>query len=225
MNDPLDFSHFEQQAAQQTQRTNLNLRFHMEAVENKGRSLEAGRPIYDQIEMVGINVPGSKDEVVKKVNDDVKAKFGQQYTHWKRTQEQPVDGTLLSMVPWLNLAQVKEMQAINIHTLEQLASLSDTAVQKIGMGGVELRKKALAYMASAQGNADLQRLHDRIAELERENTRLKESIVQVNARYESAMQGLPMPQSNGVVPGNQAGAIDMNALAALVAAQLKGTAQ
>lgn len=216
MNDPLDFSEFEQQAAnQQRQRVNLNLRFHIEAIENKAKSLEAGRPIYDQIEMVGINVPGSKDEVVKKVNDEIKGKYGPQYAHWKRTQEQPVDGTPLSMVPWLNLAQVKEMQAINIHTLEQLASLSDTAVQKIGMGGVDLRKKALAYMSSAQGNAETQRLITENEILRRDLKQAQDALTQANARYEQALQGLPpAPAANGV---------DIAALIqAEIAKQLKG---
>lgn len=218
--DPLDFTEFEdqfaQQAQQRAQRTNLNLRFFIEPVQNQAKTLEAGRPIYDQVEMVAINVPGSKDEVVKKVNDDVKAKFGPQYARWKQTQEQPVDGTPLSMVPWLNAAQVREMQAINIKTLEQLASLSDTAVQKIGMGGQELRRKAQEYMKSAAGNADTQKLTERLAFLEAENKRLKDAVTQVNARYEALLsgQGAPAPAANGV---------DIAALIqAEIAKQLKG---
>ena len=85
MTDPLDFTEFEAQA-QQPKRTNLNLRFSLEPVQNAAKSAEAGRPIYDMIEMVAINVPGSKDEVVKKVNDEVKAKFGPQYLRWKQTR-------------------------------------------------------------------------------------------------------------------------------------------
>jgi hypothetical protein len=219
MTDPLDFSHFEEQFEQQAQvrqRTNLNLRFFVEPVQNQGKTLEVGRPIYDNVEMVGINVPGSKDEVVKKVNDEIKAKFGAQYDRWKRTQEQPVDGTPLSMVPWLNPAQIRELQALNIMTLEQLGSLSDTSVQKIGMGGLKLREKAQTYMKSGTDSAETQRLIARNVFLEAETKRMQEQLTAANNRYEALLQGGITPAHNGV---------DIAAITAAVMAAMKGQAQ
>jgi hypothetical protein len=219
MTDPLDFSHFEEQFEQQAQvrqRTNLNLRFFVEPVQNQGKTLEVGRPIYDNVEMVGINVPGSKDEVVKKVNDEIKAKFGPQYDRWKRTQEQPVDGTPLSMVPWLNPAQIRELQALNIMTLEQLGSLSDTSVQKIGMGGLKLREKAQTYMKSGTDSAETQRLVARNVFLEAETKRMQEQLTAANNRYEALLQGGITPAHNGV---------DIAAITAAVMAAMKGQAQ
>lgn len=228
MTDPLDFSSFEEEAsAPRPAAANVKLRFFIEPVESKAKSLEAGRPIYDNIEMVSIINPGSRDEFIKKVDDSVKAKYGLQYERWKKTQEQPTDGTPLELVPFLNPGQIREYRAININSLEHLAQLSDAMVQKIGMGGAETVRKAKAYLESAKGSAETQRLTARILELERENARLKENIIQVNARYEAAMQGLPAPITNGLVPSGQVapGSIDMHALAAMVAQQLKGQMQ
>lgn len=227
-NDPLDFSSLEEQLiAPKPAALNVRLRFFIEPTQNKAKSEAAGRPIFDNVEMISIINPGSKDEFIKKVDASVREKFGPQYEHWKKTQEQPTDGTPLDMVPFLNPAQVRELQALNVNSLEHLSQLSDAMVQKIGLGGVELRKKAQAYLASAKDSAETQRLAARILELERENARLKENIIQVNARYEAAVQGLPAPITNGLVPGGQVmpGSIDMNALAALVAQQLKGAQQ
>ena len=194
MLDPTDFSQIESEMMNRHQRrSELNLRFYTDAIENKTQSLEAGRPIYMQIDFVAINVPGSRDEVIRKVDAEIKQRFGAQYEHWKKTQEQPTEGQPLDMVPWLNVAQIRELQALNIKSLEQLAGLSDTAIQHIGMGGHDLRKKAQAYMASATGSAEVQRLITRISELERENGRLQDVVKQINQRYEALVEQTKAP--------------------------------
>jgi len=187
--DPMDFSHFENELTQRQQnRENLILRFFKQAVPNGLKSREAGRPIFDQVDFVSIIVPGSRDERIRKVDAEIRQRFGPQYEHWRQTQEQPIDGTPLDQVPWLNVAQVAEMLALNIRTLEQLAGLSDTAVQHMRMGGMDLRKKAIAYIETAKGSADLTRYVSRISELERENARLQDTVTAVNARYEALLK-------------------------------------
>jgi hypothetical protein len=190
--DPLDFSSFEQQALQQREPGPI-LRFFIEARENRFKSMEAGRPIYDNVEMISIINPGSKDEFIKEVDDSARQRFGRQYEHWKRTQEQPAEGTPLEMVPFLNPGQVKELRAINIPTLEHLAHLTDTAVQKIGMGGVELVRKAQAYLKAAGDNSVVTKLVAENQRLKSEVDALKAQIAQVNQRYESVLAGASQP--------------------------------
>jgi hypothetical protein len=214
--DPLDFSAFETVAAQQSREPGPILRFFIEPTENKAKSAEAGRPIYDNVEMISIINPGSKDEFIKKVDANAKERFGRQYEHWKRTQEQPAEGTPLEMVPFLNPAQVKELRAINIPTLEHLANLTDTAIQKIGMGGLELVRKAQAYLKAAGDNSVVTKLVAENQRLKAEIETLKGQIAQVNQRYENLLAGAV---STAVVQSPQ---IDMVALAAAVASQLKG---
>lgn len=195
MSDPTDFSFFENAMAQQQQMQrqnpdrNLNLRFFSEGVENKAKSLEAGRPIHDQIDYVEINVAGSRDTVVEKMGEAQKKRFGPQYEMWKRTQTQPVDGTDLAMVPFLNIAQIKDFKACNVMTLEQLADLSDTNVQKLGMGAVEARKKAQAYMKAAGDSAFSQRLVNENEILKRDLAATKQQVVELAQRLETALTG------------------------------------
>jgi len=194
MLDPTDFSQIEaEMLSRQQKRSELNLRFFTDAVENKAKSLEAGRPIFMQIDYVAVNVPGSRDEVIHKVSGEIQQRYAAQYAHWKQTQDQPLEGTPLDQVPWLNVAQIRELQALNIRSLEQLASLSDTAVQHMKMGGHDLRKKALAYMESATGSAEVQRLITRISELERECGRLQDVVREVNQRYEALLATTEKP--------------------------------
>ncbi len=186
--DPLDFSAFEQQALQARPPGPI-LRFFIEAVENKFKSAQAGRPIYDNVEMISIINPGSKDEFIKKVDAAAKQRFGPQYEHWKRTQEQPAEGTPLEMVPFLNPAQVKELKALNVPTLEHLANLHDGAIQKIGLGGLELVRKAQAYIKAAGDNSVVTKLAAENHRLKAEIETLKAQIAQVNARYENVLAG------------------------------------
>jgi hypothetical protein len=187
-NDPLDFSGIEAELAQRQHRENLILRFFKEAVPNGAKSREAGREICDQVDFVSIIVPGSRDERIRKVDAEIKQRFGPQYEHWLKTQEQPPEGQPLDRVPWLNVAQVRELQYLNIKTLEQLAGLSDTAIQHIGMGGMEMRKKAIAYIEAGKSSAELTRSVARISELERECARLQDTVTAVNARYEALLK-------------------------------------
>lgn len=225
--DPFDFSHFEDQFARRAveRRENLILRFFKQAVPNAVKSQEAGREICDQVDYVSIIVPGSKDEVIEKVGESQKKRFAAQYEHWLKTQEQPPEGQPLDRVPWLNVAQIRELQYLNIKTLEQLAGLSDTAIQHIGMGGRDLRSKAQAYIEAGKGTAELSRLVARISELERDNARLQDDLKAVNARYEVVLKksqdealAAPPPPPEPAVP-----AVDITALIrAEVAKMMKG---
>ena len=188
--DPTDFSYFENALQQRQQkRSNLNLRFYSETVENKARSLAAGHACYDMVDYVSINVAGSKDEVVEKMGAAQIARFGPQYEAWKKTQEQPVDGTPITTVPFLNIAQIKEFQACNVMTLEQLANLSDTGVQKVGMGAHDARKKAQAYMKAAGDSAFSQRLTDENLKLKADLAQQQQQIAQLSQRIEALMSG------------------------------------
>ncbi len=140
------------------------VRFYIEPVERPGKSLQEGRPIYEDCDMVAIINPGSRDEFVKEVDDKVKRDpwMGSIYARWKATQQQPTDGTPLTMVPFLTPAVIKELQGLNIMSLEHLANAPDTAAQRM-MGMVELRKKAKSYLEAAAGSAVVTRLESELA--------------------------------------------------------------
>jgi hypothetical protein len=76
---------------------------------------------------------------------------------------------------------VKECKYFEIHTVEQLAGLSDINVSRMGMGYMELRNKAKDYLVAAAGTsnetaaaAENQRLKDMIADLQRQMNEVSE---------------------------------------------------
>jgi hypothetical protein len=184
MLDPLDSTFFDAGPPGQRGPRPL-LRFFSEAVELPGESAKEGRPVFVNRDFVGITNPGSRDEVVRRAEDKAKEDefIAWAYRKWKTTQEQPVSGTPLDTVPFLNKAQVAELRAINVATLEQLAELSDTAKQRM-MGSVALQKKAKAFMESAKDTAIVTRLQGELEQRDSEIAMLKKQMADMGARFD-----------------------------------------
>ena len=161
------------------------LRFFTEAALLPGKSDEAGRPVYEERDYVGITNPGSRDEVVRFAKDKAKEDeyVAWAYKKWKATQEQVVDGTPVETVPFLNKAQVAELKAINVHTLEALAELPDTAKQRM-MGAGDLQKKAQAYMQAAKDSAVVTRLQSELNQRDRTIEQMKAQMDIMSKRFD-----------------------------------------
>jgi hypothetical protein len=148
-------------------------RFYLVAEEDRPASLEAGRPIFREVEMVEIHRAGDRlTTVVARVNDDHRGRWPQLYTAFSEGRTQAVEGTPLEQWPSLGVSRVAELKALNIHTVEHLAEISDTALQNL-MGGNSLRAQARAYIDAARGNAPHQALAVENEALKQEIERLK----------------------------------------------------
>ena len=134
--------------------------FYMDAVLDQGASIAAGRPIYHDVEFVKIIIPGIVTNVhVKRVGPVEAQRWAKEYEAFRAGREQPVEGTPLAEWPILTRAMIKELQHFEIRTVEELANLSDIAVQNIGMGGPLLRDRAKAYLS----DAEREKLNSRLA--------------------------------------------------------------
>jgi hypothetical protein len=163
-----------------------NLVFERRAIPNEGKSAEAGRSIFDEIDYVTVRNPGSRDTFISKAADYAKTdEFAAwAYKKWKVTQEQVTDGTPIETVPFLNKAQVQELKALGVHSLETLADLPDTAKQRF-MGSIELSKKAKAYLASAKDTALATKLQAEVSKKDKELEFMRKQIAETNARFEA----------------------------------------
>jgi len=152
---------------QQGQGGRLYIQFSSEAVQDMELSAKEGRPVHVEEEFITIIVPGDRDTICRPVRSTDREQYAQQYAAFKNKQEQPVTGTLLSVLPFLTKAQVADLNAANVRTAEQLAAMSDVLAQKF-MGMHSLRKRAKDFLDAAAGNAPIERMNK---ELEvRDNT-------------------------------------------------------
>jgi len=133
-------------------------RFYMEPVQDELASAREGRPIFRQVERVEIFLPGNPYTMpVHNVTDEHRNRWGREYELFRRGMEQTVEGTPIAEWPILNRAQVRELQGIEIQTIEEVAALSDVACQRVqGLQG--LRNKARAYLDDAAALALTEKL-------------------------------------------------------------------
>src|ERR1700741_4865537 len=128
-------------------------RFHIEPVVDAVASAPAGRPIYRNEERVQFIMPGSPNQPVFRVTDEHRQRWAEAYAAFKRGEEMTADGTPLEQWPTLTRAQVLELKAMGVYSVEQASQLPDTAVQRIGRGGYALRERAKAYLDEADNLA------------------------------------------------------------------------
>jgi hypothetical protein len=144
--------------------------FFTTAEKHNFKSEQAGHPVFEDVEMVSIIIPGDRrTEVVERVKEEHRQRWPRQYEAFKAGQEAPLDGYPLSEWPPMTPAMVANLKVLNIRTVEQLASVGDSGLQNLGMGAQELRKKAQAFLKTAAEQAP-------IAELEAREKRLQEEL-------------------------------------------------
>jgi hypothetical protein len=133
--------------------------FFMDMVRETRASLDAGRDVFSEVERVKIIIPGLiASIVVHNVNDEHRQRWPEAYAAFKAGREAPLSGTPLEEWPILNRAAIAELKHMQIRTVEDLAGLSDIAVQAIGMGGMTLRERARAWLDDATHEALTNRL-------------------------------------------------------------------
>jgi hypothetical protein len=172
-------------------------RFEMERVVNRKGAEAAGRPVYDTVTTIVVTSPGlTKTEHAawihkqmhdgsERRNEKVWALYGSTFEMWRDNVRPTQHGTPLDAWPGLTRQQIETCERNRITTVEALASLPDSALSVLGMGGRTLRDNAARFVQEQSGgavHAMLSQAHDQIAELREQIERL------------SANQGAPAPR-------------------------------
>lgn len=151
----------------------LAVRFYKRPVQNDFKSQEAGRPIFDELDFVEIRVPGDTTLAVDTpVRDDHKVRFPMHWAHYMNTQgaEGHASGTALDAWPRLSRGQVEELRALKFSTVEQIATASDSQLQRIGMiAGMSpyaFREAAQRFLKLAHDDATATEAETRAKQLE-----------------------------------------------------------
>ncbi len=134
---------------------------------NKIKSREAGRPIYDARVFITIQHPGDNNHVIERFAADADAaEFPRQWAAFQAGTAAIPEGTLLSILFPDGPEIVENLKYFKVFTIEQLAGLTDTQIQAIGMGGRKMSQDAQAYLKAAAGGSDFAQMRDRMGKLE-----------------------------------------------------------
>lgn len=141
----------------------LAVKFYKKAILNKFKSREEGRQIFDDVDYISILIPGDNTtKIDKKATDEEKKRFAIIWDRYQQKQATLQNGLPLSLLPGLSPAQVENLHAYHIHTIEQLSGLSEKAIQKIPHSR-SLVADAVKFL---EGQKYATKLEERIKELE-----------------------------------------------------------
>lgn len=158
---------------------NLLVRFERRAILNQFATEKTGKPVYEDRDFITITQPGAKSdltrEVIKHQRDDIPpdtVRWGAQWQQYLNEQEQVHDGIPLANWPAIAHAPaaIKGFKAAEVHTVEQLSGIPDSALGQIPvMDGRKWRDLAIKFVDQAKGSAP-------ITALTQENETLKQQM-------------------------------------------------
>ena len=194
------------------------VQFERVAVEDKAATLAAGRSVSKDIDYALITPPYSRDCVrmtIKrwKETNQYEARQGrlpdkwvkqwdEAYEAWKNGEEIPLDGTPIKEWSAISPAQIKNLIAIGILTVEDLAQANDQGISRIGMGAQELKRKAQNWLSAANDGG---KIALKITQLETDKARdaltiesLTEKINQLATQVQAMGQASTISESTEV---------------------------
>ena len=166
--------------------------FRNDIVKNPGKSIEQGRPIFDDIEVVELRFPGSKNISVFPAmefshwdDDEINGgqrpytyaeRFSRQYQQFKAHQQQTKSGTPLDYLPFLTEAKRAELRALNIYTAEALTIIDGPELKNLGPGGRELKNQAIAFLETSSDGARLTKMEAELETMRARNQMLEDDL-------------------------------------------------
>lgn len=162
----------------------LFVEFRMEHIHQEAESLAEGKAVYAQVPFVRIYVPGDKTKVVDRAVrmqpfGDAPAdpvRFAAQWAAFKAGAVAEQSGTPLAQWATVTAQQVRDLNSVNVWTVEQLAMVPDTALDQIGHGGRVIRDMAIARVESAKDEQFSMQMAAQNADLQRQLDELRASI-------------------------------------------------
>lgn len=177
------------------------VQFETRPVEDRDASIREGRYIAKNVNVALITPAGSKDTVERLAEDwlrEVRLRatrnpptinpqhasyFEECYARWQKDNTLPEDGTPIKGWAVITPAEQVNIISANVRTVEDLAVLNESGLQRIGMGARNLQERAKAWLKSA---TDHGAGACEIANLKTQNEELLARIASLEARLGGA---------------------------------------
>lgn len=170
------------------------VRFEIRPDEDRAASIRNGHYTTKDVEYALVTPPYSKDcniieaqawlaqndenvrngRMAERVRDAYRAK----YEAWSKGQEIPEDGIPIKSWTMISPAQQANLLAIGVRTVESLAKINDEGMKRYGMGALDLKTKAIAWLKTAKN----------VGPVVQENAALKAEVADLKATVESLVK-------------------------------------
>lgn len=189
----------------------LMVRFFYKNVQNKMESQALGRPVFKEKVYIEIRVAGQRDvQACRPATHQDKQRFPRHLEAFEKRVEPPTEGMPLVEWPKITRTQAEELAFSNVKTVEQLAGMKDSNLQKI-MGGYGLRDKAVKWLETNDAETE-----------DKEKAELREQVATLTAQMAELLAGttpkLAPPEVVELVSEGLTGDLDENAAVAVPAA-------
>lgn len=178
----------------------LTVQFYVKPVQNQFRTVEEGRPIFEDRVMVKIWTPGNQLNIIDTYADDShKNRFPLQWAQFKNMRDgnQQLIGTPISQWPLLTPSQVEELRALKFYTVENVALSGDDMIARIGMlagmAPTSFREQAKRFLASAKGAAEANKTAEELKKRD-------DQIAALNEKLEKLIEAQGEPKRRGRKP-------------------------
>ena len=149
---------------------------------------------YKDKPFVRIIVPGDKTTIIDQpVRDDHKQRFARQWLYFQM-QNNNAEVIGVPLTQWVkddpenfNDMQMAELQIFKFQTVEQVATASDSQLQRIGMGAVGLREMARRYLSVKNQSSS----QTEIEKMKQEHAEMKEQMAALLAQLSEKKVGRP----------------------------------
>jgi len=171
----------------------LLVEIYLRSVQHPAKTEEAGHPVFEDVPFIKIQVPGDPTTLIDtKLRDHHKRRFARHWAHFQQYQNAaPVIGTPLAEWAVVSRSQADNLRVSGVMTVEQLAELTDAQIQRIGMGGEQLRRKAQTWLKQATDSAGVMASAGRMSELEENNKLLQAQVAELMAAMNAPRRGRP----------------------------------
>jgi hypothetical protein len=183
------------------------VRFERRAMEDKAATLAAGHYVAKDVDYALITAPYSRDVFHTKVSDWMVELESQRvggrinpewvdhykklYKAWQAGEEMPLTGTAIKGWGVISPAQQKTLIEMGIHTVEDLCSINDEGMKRIGMGALELKNKANGWISQLKDKGPLT---VEIASVKKENANLSAQVATMQKQIEQLTAMIQKPE-------------------------------
>ena len=171
----------------------------IDAVEDREATIREGHYVGKDVVFFRVIPAGGKLEVVQNAEEHLRnlRKRGDKmfpayegvFKAFQEGSEPPANGTPVKDWPAISPAEVKLLLSINVRSVEDLATLPEEGMQRLGMGARALQRKALTWLESANSTGKtaerLAALEARAADQADEMKRKDDEIAELRAKLEA----------------------------------------
>jgi len=170
--------------------SHLHIEFFSQTVEDEVATAQLGIPKFKDVEFVRIKYVGDKhSELVAPASDQTfcperreqimwKEQFPRHYAAFAENRSILVDGTPLDELPGITGSRVAEFKAQRVFSVEALAGLDGTLLQRLGPGAREWKGKAETWLMKAREGA----LDTKLAA---QNAQMQDQLASLRAQIEA----------------------------------------